>query len=275
MKKIYQSGQITLLILLLGMLGLTVGLSAVSRSVQDVKQTSQTDQGSQALAGAEAALQYGVTQYNPATVYGNCGATYLDIASSKTFPGFDNTHFLKYQICKAGTTPYGEYIGLAKDDVFQVNIPAGYSGGSTFSVSWSNTNSALEISTVSNNGGTYTLARYAYNGPSVSGNNFCGTSGSCVPLTTSCTSPSGVASSFCANSLSFAPGTPLLVRVRALYQPTNVWVSAPSLNLDSLVVQGRAETVGGTVRRVQATLAPTALPAVFDYAIYTEGSLTK
>lgn len=52
-----RQGQITLLVLLLGVLGLTVGLSGVSRSLQDAKQATQVNSGTRALAMAEAAVE--------------------------------------------------------------------------------------------------------------------------------------------------------------------------------------------------------------------------
>jgi hypothetical protein len=275
MSRFYKSGQITLLVLLLGMLGLTVGLSAVSRSVQDVKQTSQTDQGSQALAGAEAALQYGVAKYVSGGVYTDCpGVSYTPIVESVGFPGFST--LLQYKICKDGPAKnYGEYLGLLKDEVFQVNLPPNYNGSGGFDVYWQSP-ASIEVSAVTKDAsGNYLLARYAYNS-TASGNNF--SSGS---LGTPSCGPAGTYN-YHSGTLVFAAPTnpgPVLIRVRALYGSTNIGIcpvgTSASFAQDSLVVQGKATTTGNTTRRVQASIVPTALPAIFDYAIFAEGSLTK
>ena len=274
--KIFKRGQVTLLVLLLGMLGLTVALAAASRSLQDINQVSQTDQGTQALAGAEAALQYGISKYDPSATYLDCGAVSYSPAGS-TFPGFSTP--VQYKICQLNVTSFGQYLALPKDEVYQLNIPStvNLGGGGNFNVLWKNDNpSAVEVSVVYQTaGGVLSLKRFAVNGtgytPSPT-NNFSASAGGCAAMCgnlgyTSCTASVPVLD---------AAAPAKIVRVRRFYSSGDVAVCAPvSLSVSNLVVFGTATTTSGTTRRVQASLSAPALPAVFDYALFTEGSLIK
>lgn len=286
---ILKKGQVTLLVLLLGMLGLTVALAAASRSLQDINQTSQTDQGTQALAGAEAALQYGVAHYDPSLTYTNCSsATYS--STGTTFPGFSSP--VQYKICQTSVSNSAQYLALPKDEVFQVNIPSTLPGGITlagtdyFNVYWKNS-SAVEVSVVYQAaGGNLSLKRFAMNGfgfTPPTANNFATATNSCSV----CGSMTGYSSCFNNSTIpaidtTNANAPAKLLRVRRLYASGDVGVCAVrsgttemNLGIGNLVVYGLGTTKSGTTRRVQANLSTPALPAVFDYALFTEGFLNK
>lgn len=287
---INRRGQITLLVLLLGMLGLTVALAAASMSLQNINQTTQTDQGTQALTGAEAALQFGVANYNPSNGYLDCtdpASNYTDIGTGISDTASLGFSKLQYKICKEGSTAYGEYLSLPKDEVFQVNVPQTVTPGTSdkFNVGWKNNNSAVEVSVVYKNSTTNALSlrRFAVNGDGFTpnpANNFSASSPS--PCANTCGQTSYGSTSSCYTAIpatdsnnSNAPAQ--FIRVRRLYSSGDAVVCLPGkdLQVSKLVVYGVAKTKSGAVRRVKADLSAPAMPAIFDYAIFTEGFLSK
>jgi len=284
------------------MLGLTVGLSAASRSLQDINQSTQTDSGTRALAGAEAGLQYGLTKFDPslpATSYPFCisspAPTPVPVPMTTPFPGF-NTGSIGYTICREPNKAYAETIGLAKDDVLQVEPSPSIDHAV---VMWKGFNSAVEVSVLYYSvAGGYEVQRFAFNSNSTSnaGNNFvrADPGAPCVIAANRsgqfCGDDSYMAGSSCtANTeISLISGTKTakLIRVRRLYNSGDTAVCGQkivplgtlayaSMDIPSLSVIGTATTTGGTTRRVQASITPGVLSGMFDYAIYTEGALTK
>lgn len=59
LKKIYRkdAGQVVLLLVLITIVGLTIGLSLISRTVTDIRMTSQVEQSSRAFSAAEAGVE--------------------------------------------------------------------------------------------------------------------------------------------------------------------------------------------------------------------------
>ncbi len=83
--KLYQAGQTLLIVVLVMVVGLTIGLSIVSKSITNVRTTTEEANSAQALAAAEAGVAQAI-QTNPVTsissTYGNNASFTSSISSS-------------------------------------------------------------------------------------------------------------------------------------------------------------------------------------------------
>lgn len=277
-----RSGQITVLALLLGLLGLTVGLSAASRTLSDLRQVSYVDSGVRAYAAAEAGLQAAIADYVQNNTI-RCGAT--PTSFNLTTNPIDGISTLTYKICNA-TQNYAYMSALSKDDVFQVTLPAGNpSAIGSVDVVWSDDNAAMEIISVNS---SYQVTRRVAKGQ-----------GAAIPANTNpahnATSVSNCFNSTtcnftgmesCAQGVSIGTSpTPLFIRVKPLggsaVSNVNVAVCGRSsgnpvaISSQTIVIEATATTTNGTVKRLQAVQNPVALPSMFDNVIFSGGSLQK
>ncbi len=288
-----RQGQVTVLALLLGLLGLTISLSAASRSLSDFHQVTVVDQGTKALAAAEAGVQYGLNQLSVGTL--NCpGPTSANIplAGIKGYDAINpkNTG-VSYSVCSS-TDPYVTYSAVAQDDVVQMNLQKVNNAVNlrSFYVLWKNPNSALEIEKIDNAG---VATRWSFNGIGISSstNNF-------APALA--VAGSNIINSTCGDS-SFNGGswtgfdvipfvkppppsnpTDLFLRIKPIYQATDVVVcgyttsgSAGPIDLQFYQITATATSSGGVTRKIRTKQIYSFLPAIFDNVFYSGGSLTK
>lgn len=289
----FRKGQVTILALLLGLLGLTISLSVATRSISDLRQATVVDQGTKALAAAEAGVQFALNVLSSGGTINSCPApavsAQLSLAGIKPYNADPNLAGVSYTLC-SNTVNYGIYPSVAQDDVVQVNIAGQPQNVKGFQVLWKNPNAAVEIIKISNTNG---LTRYFYNGPNVvAANNFPAASpgSSCYRPATD-TSPCGDSSfnnstSSCAGYYSEIPysksGGDTYLRVKSLYASSDIVVcsdpaggSSGRLSLQYSLVTAIATTSSGLTRKVQTSQISNFLPAVFDNVFYSGGSLTK
>lgn len=283
-----KTGQVTLLVLLLGLLGLTVALSSVSRSLSDIHQASQTDSGSKALAAAEAMAEYAIAQGT-----GLCEPTYpagLPVLSGiQTNAG--GNQGMGYSVCTL-TRTYFDVDGVSTNDVVSVDLQQiPNATPKTLNILWGG-NSSIEVSYIDRSTPPV-LARYAANElGSSKANKFSSATDPNDP-TTGCfdaISNNCPTSSKYTNCLSIDRplGQPLnqgrLARIRTLYSSTDIRVCIASqagpghamdLGAQSVNYVGIARALDGTTRRVQLAKTGSSLPGIFDYSIYSEGDLSK
>ncbi|MBI3559110.1 hypothetical protein HY085_01825 [Candidatus Gottesmanbacteria bacterium] len=270
--KNFKKGQITILVLLLGLMGLTVSLSAASRSLSDLKQVSYVDFGTKAFAAAEAGLQFGLNQLSQGTI--NCGSP-----GAITVQGIN----VSYEVC-GGTNSTFPFPGLLKDDVTQidlslVNLPA----STKYKVFWNNP-ASLEISVVSKtNSGVYSLRRLAYRGsPDISGGTFSTPDGS----GSSCGDAQHTYHNNSYNNCAFFDSSnnpqDQLMRIKAINNVTDVEMVAEKPGSQNAILIGAnykivatATTTNGTVKKVQAVKTPPTMPAIFDYVLFSNSSINR
>ncbi|MCL4390551.1 MAG: hypothetical protein M1484_03265 [Patescibacteria group bacterium] len=264
-------GQIAILAILLGLVGLTISLSVASRSLSDLKQVTVVDQGTKALAAAEAGIQYGLNQLSQ----GSNSCTPL-AASGLSLNGIKG---VQYTVC-ADTSSYGLMPAVAQDDVYQIDLSGLQPNVKSLAVLWKNPNAALEIIKIDKNN---VLTRYIYDrSPDNSNpaNNFA------TPMPGSACVSSGCAdNSFNNGSCTGVAEIPFnngdqLLRVKPLYASSDVAVcgfasgnSAVGLSLQNYQVTAIATTSGGVTKKVQSTLISGTLPTVFDSVIFNGGNL--
>lgn len=179
-----ESGQTVILLLLVMVIGLTIGLSVVTRSVLDVKLSSQSEESSRAFNAAEAGIEKALTlsdadwQSNPQGIQGNVG------------PDESLSH---YSCTRAGQaanqTNYAFPYSVEKDKVAQLyladvsNLDQKSFSGTQMRILWGNLGTstanapALEISLVFKDTAddSYSVAKFALdpNNSRTPPNNFC------------------------------------------------------------------------------------------------------
>lgn len=267
MTKFRQRGQITLLAVILGVLGLTLGLSVASRSLSDLRQASTVDFGTKALAAAESGVEYGLAQIslNP-----NFPANQLELVYNAGLLGNltqIGIETLKLDVSRP-VTGFARSDGVvAKDDVFQVDFTAA-APTADLVVYWTGA-PGVEIAALY--GPAYTISRYAYrqNGQ-LGSSNFTGVAGGSGcdgenydGVTSSVPRQSGV------NSM-------LLLRVKPVGGPGEICVSGGTIPSQYYEVTATATTTNGTVKkvRVRRDVSGT-LPGIFDNVLYSGGSISK
>lgn len=278
-------GQITVFVLLLGLLGLTIGLSAASRSLSDLKQATYTETGTKALAGAEAGLQYGLLQLKNANLgqipASGCGQ-YVDLVGTNVInlAGF-GPNGIRYRICTQSQPYFSD--SKSPDDVMEVDISkVQVSSGNTatdvksYRIAWNTSSAAVEVAFLDQN---FNINRYAaYNTGNLnyflaanSGSGGCGGAGG---------------SGYRYIDISSDPNNTnlggLLLRVKPMFAAANLYVCGlnsssgiVALNANYYTVEVIATTTSGTVSHLSSKKTSNGLPSVFDNALFSQGSITQ
>ena len=284
-------GQILVLVLLVVLVGLTVGLSIASRTLSNLRNSSDLDQSNRAFSAAEAGIEKAL-----AAIGSNASCD--NNACAPTLSGIDA---VKVDVTQAGGGTSGFGIpNLAQDDVIQVNLQ-GYTG-SSLNTYWGttgdagsgqNSSAAIVVSVVYSTSGNYGLGKVAVDDFAASrNNNFVST------VTVDPTIPGGLTiqdgsnhnnygfqyainltDSTKPNMLIPAGATPVLARIRLMYAGPKQIAFAPVGT--TLPKQGQQITstasAGGKTRTVKVFKSNATLPAIFDYALFNGSTspLTK
>jgi len=283
-----QNGQTIIILLLVMVVGLTIGLSMVSRSLTDIKISQQAEQSQRAFSAAEAGLEYGLSQ-GLAQIAGG------DIPQTIITPGVSYSG----KVSRTGKQGY-ELKGLAaieQDDVAQINLdPADLEAGGTSATSlniyWGEVGTtevpstpcpsspnpgsivaSLELTFITQNGTSYGVVKHAYNACTSieTANNFIDPSQSNLPTPT----PPSTETVYYAKIDNLAiPANAKILRIRPLYNKASVKIEPQGGILPNqaykLTVKGEAQ---GKVRAIewQQPIKP-ALPAIFDYVLFSGSS---
>lgn len=269
-----QSGQIAVLILLVSIVGLTIGLSIASRSIKTVKQTGEEDASSRAFSAAEAGIEKALVQLEQT---GSVGAIPPETLES-------GAEIKEVQVITSGTTGY-EVENVEKDDGVQVvlyddSVTPVQSFNGTLRVHWDTdgawgTNTSLVLTEIYGTGpANYQVKKYAYN-CGVMANNFSSPTSSALHTVV------GSAHQYqCYQNLALQSDTKLL-RLRTMYNGTHIAVEPQSagpsgqatLPAQSTVIRATGKA-GETERVVEVERSKPALPAIFDFVLFS-GSETQ
>ena len=286
MKK--RSGQILILVLLIVVVALAVGLSIASRNITNLRTSTQTAQSQRSFSAAEGGVEDVLSQLTSISAFianptgpsvpgcsvsgsqANCSVAVGDITATvnvTALPGFDSV--------------------IELGDVGQVNLQGLQTSCSTpcrVNVSWVKSSDAVEsgnpatveVTLIRDAGsGNIVQDRYAIR-PSGSSHSTDETgsfltAGGCVPA-------SGYANCTQINVPVGGSNLPRLLRIKPFWNKTSAYVttSSGSLPVQQYDVTSTATTELGVTRKVQVTrTALPQLPAVFDYAIYSDGDISK
>jgi len=300
-RKVSQQGQALVIIIMVMVLSLATGLAVSNRSTSSVHQTANIANSEQALATAESAAEELLkisftscpvsTPDCNSTVVGSVVPT-LNYMNNQNHTVTCNTFSSDFSLpCwkdfgNGGTalvtvkttpdvvasSPFDFY--LEKDDTQQVWFKRGAVGGpytGNLDILWSQTSEytigtepALEISVItSSDGVNYSMSKYAYDFVLGRDNGFTKT------VNSSCTAPY----SFCLTS-PLSVTNAYALRIRTFYSGSSVRVKPQT---GSIPFQGHVITaigqVGDVKRTVQVIKTAPQLPAVFDYGIYSGGTI--
>lgn len=250
-----QSGQAIVVILLVAVVGLTVGLSIAGTSIKNIQNTSTTEETNRAFNAAEAGIE-------EALLLVEQGAAAPVVAPHPLAAG---SAVKNVQINSVNSLTLTQ---LAKDDVAQINLSCATCTAGDVRIVWDE-NTALVLTKISGSAPNYTVQRQALNcgsNPLFSGNGFAfGTD-----IGTKCEYQMAVDGS-----------TDKVLRLRSMYGATGLSVAAyPSTATNRLPSQSTVVVATGqsgeTERTVQVERSLPVPPAIFDYVLFSaSGSLSK
>lgn len=258
-----RKGQITILVLLLGLMGLTVALSSASRSLSDLKQVSYVDFGTKALAAAEAGLQYGLNQLS-----GEGSNT-----GSISVSGVNVNYQVDTSTENVVVTPV-----MGIDSVVQLDLSTVNSNTKFFDIFWQGAGQIEAIVLDKNN----SIRRFAFNAYGNSGHGF--SSSYAISDVSNCPSScNGSSYQSCTGAMVDFQSNDKLLRIKTLTNPTPILVCALNAGKSRIdiaapvtTVTATATTANGTVKKVQVVKTPAVVPAIFDYVLFSNsGGISK
>jgi|SRR3989344_609771 len=284
-----KQGQILILVLLAVVVVLAIGLSVASRNITNLRTSTQTEQSQRAFTAAEGGVE---------DVLSNLEVIGDDIASRTGLSGCNIPLGSDTATCDVTVGGLDADVQVKSSRVYEAAIQLGNVAqidldgfsGDTVKVEWAKENdpievvangsAAIEISLVYG-ASPYNIERWYFQGGSVPPStsrdeliisNPPGASDSCVAVGFEhCVEVNLV------GSPSFQP--PQVLRIRPFFTKTTAKVAAVSpdeLPLQTYDVSSTAKTEIGVTRKVQVSRsALPQVPAVFDYAIYSENDIIK
>jgi Tfp pilus assembly protein PilX len=267
------SGQIILILVLVSVVGLTVGISLISRTITDVRISSQIEQSNRAFSAAEAGVESGL---RGAVAGGPTGSVSLPGASANysvsTAEAISSVFTLP--LTEIGAVQTVWLIPHNEDGTINESGTA-YPVNTNFDVCFGNVNTssipAIVVSYLYKEGGTYKVVKRAYDPDATRGNHFLNVDS---------------AGNYCSSNYRYKKtitptadwginiaSIPLALRIQALYANTTMAIKTDGNSL--LPVQGKiissiGQTQTGTVRKIQVTEGYRTLPALLDFTLFSE-----
>jgi len=240
-----QSGQTLVVMLLVMAISLGVGLSISSRSISTLRQTTFTEQGSQALGCAEAGAEEALQKITDADISDGSGS--LDNEAGETICSYSYT-------IEDLESPYE--FDVVQDTTQQIDLD-GFSG--SLIVNWDKTDSnpSALITFVYFEDDEYKIEKYAYNCGVDRGNGFD-------------LAGAGTEDGYDCSALVAAPANSKLARIKLLYASDTILIEPSGDNFPGqgyLIVS--SGTAGQSTRILEVTRTKAQMPAIFDYAIYS------
>lgn len=259
MKK--KHGQVLILVLLVVVVALAVGLSVASRNLTNLRTTTQTEQSQKAFNAAEGGIEDTLAKIGSVPIgtsffvpVGDLTANVTVQQSSEYISAIDEGNVGQVDLNGASGTLKIEWVksGDPQEDRDNGGIPA-----------------SIEVTQVYNSGGVINQTREAWTGGSDDAN----------AKEVGFKNPGGcVTSEFKLCAIMPIESNPLLLRIRPFWNRTTVKVTSVDGSLAPQIynITSTATTELGLTRKIQVTktVLPQ-LPAVFDYALYSEGGITK
>jgi len=271
------SGQIFIPTLLVLVVGLTIGLSLASRVITDIKISRQMEESSRALAAAEAGIEETLR---------------TGVAAPGTFSDAGGTYEVKYAVTKGtvgGTSNPFSFGQIAQDDTQTVWFIGHKDTGDfdysetydapSIDVCWAETSpaAAIEVIIYYNESGKIKVWRAAFDPEEPSrGNNF--------------SSVDAADGGNCGNfnlkyrktvAFNAITGTKIAMRLRLMYNTQPALLAVAPDSSRKLPTQGEeivstgTLTIGNVTRKVRVFTSYKTLPEIFDYVLFSGGSLKK
>lgn len=283
-------GQVILILLLVMAVGLSIGLSVIQRSLGDLSSAGKVEQSSRAFSAAEAGIERAL---QGTCTTGNCVA----FSDNSAEASVSDTGLLP-RIPSSGQQPALEYPPLSKEAAAQfwlsdynsadnlITSPYTGSPANSIDIYWGSSaddKAAIEITAVyfDSSSTSYKNSKFFYdsNSSRATSNNF-------TPA--SCTNPQintilGSSRTFYCSARLSIPANTIMIRTRLLYnnttQPVAVAGAGTCGDACSLRPQARVLTSSGTAgsvsRTVQLFKLEKVVPPFLDFAIFSQGEISK
>lgn len=264
-----RSGQVLVLVLLVVVVALSIGLSVASRNITNLKTATQSERSQRAFSAAEGGVEdilsrlSNITTTNPAV----------------TSPSGDNISVPVGDIsATVNVKAYSIYESIIElGTVGQVNLKDA-PNPTQLQIDWGNpadpsNPASIEVIEYYQTSGGYNQRRDAWQGVSSRANE-----NGFSPYNAGCTPSAGFQRCALFNVDPSLAGTGKYFRVRPFWSRASVKVSATigSIPLQNFDIESTARTSEGLTRKVlvKRNTLPS-LPAAFDYALFSSGSITK
>jgi len=298
-----KSGQILILVLLIVVVSLAVGLSVASRNLTNLRISTQTQESQRAFSAAEggvedtlsrlSAIKTDITTGAPAGAQSGCNISGMEANCNNRAVGDMHADInVKARNTYETTVPLGE---VAQITLINPGPPESYYPG-TLSVEWLKTGeeeAAIELTLVCdtslNAANCFSTSadqksiNYSQNRFAFMSNTISGMTGFRDCVTASPAPPCSIATTTgyqykISLDLSDPNNKARILRIKPFYKPVSILISGSGTPLPTQIyeINSVAKTDLGITRRVQVTrTALPALPAVFDYVLYSEGDIVK
>lgn len=253
-----QTGQVGIIVLLLTIVLLTIGLSIASRSITDLRLSRQEEETTRAFNAAEAGIEEALRQsLSQIVVKGGTGS--VTVGGIKADYTVEEGPVLETEIDEGETVEVNlsGFVGL---------------GGTGVTIEWGETGevcsggdlfASIVVAIFDSSG---SVARRPYTGTGCDrGDNFDASAGAATnpDYLLGLTVPVGAGDVF--------------MRIRAVYSDTPITITGEGADLPVQYwrVHSEAQTVGGETRAIEVTETVPAPPSIFDFVLFSGGSLTK
>ena len=271
-----QRGQTLILMLIVTVISLTIGVAISSRAISTLKQTSYTAQAGKAQKFSDAGIEHVLGLTDLAAEAASCPPTnhcFLDVDN-------DTINDTEYYVEQSGGGSDPITFASKQDETYEINLTS--ADLTQARISWDGDATIVYSIIHKDSSGNVTIQQRGASDPDESPLT-CGLTG--VVSDPLVSSPGVGAESYdhsiTAPGLSVVAGEELYLRIRPLCSDADIQVEG----LDSgggpepLPTQGYTITSTGTYGEAEWTAEVTkmnpALPAIFDYAIFSESDLTK
>ncbi len=263
-----QSAQTLILVLLIMAVSLTVGLGVASRAVSTLRQSSSTAQSTAAYHAAEAGVENYLQELTTNPTFEQGDSTYCDDAGNwLDLPGSDSSY-----CCSVEQVNDEFKAHVRQDNVVQVDLSGTELSGQNVNIEWHTGQDTAEaaityILVEDKTGGDYYHVKDSYDpvGSRSSINNF----------STPISSSGDYGNRAVVATESGGGDRDRILRIRPLYADTHLRVYATGKQLPEqqteIICQGRT---GEIVRKVHVIRGEPALPAVFDFALFSASQAT-
>lgn len=272
-------GQIVLILVLITVVGLTIGLSLVSRTITDIRMSSQIEQSSRAFSAAEAGIE---TALRSNVSIGPTGTVNLEGASANYSVETigDDMDDIELPLTEVGSNQTIWLIGHNSDGSIAENGQS-YPLDSTIEICFNNLDNAkpsILVTIFYKEGTEYKIAKKAFNTETRDNNldmaeslgPFCdGKQNNRVIILPTSDTDNPNTWDFGINN---APLTKLLfLRLNPIYESTSFTIRPSSdLPLQGKIITSIGQTEANVIRKIQVFQGYSILPGLLDFSLFSE-----
>ncbi|MBI2616853.1 hypothetical protein HYW55_01810 [Candidatus Gottesmanbacteria bacterium] len=271
-----QKGQVVLLLVLITVIGLTIGLSLISRTVTDVRISSQIEQSGRAFSAAEAGIESALRSGTSNVTSGNVSLP--GASASYSVSPVSVSAATSYHLPLTATGKSQTLWLMAHDDATGALDESNYYDFTNgIDVCWGSDSSTVPALLVTlfykDSTGDYSIAKAAFDAnASTRGNGFSPLSLNEIPPGTYCQGGYSYRKSLTYSAFGLSGSLKAIaLRMKPWYADTKIGVlPGASLPTQGNVITSLGQSETGVVRKIQVIQGYSALPEVFDFSYFSE-----